>query len=123
MSRAETTRADWLATLAKFKHDPDQAATDAMWSPRLDGASRDELVAIQNEKLSVVTPFLYENSRFYRDRFDRLGLAPTDIASVEDLAKWPVVDKSEMTRDVEANPPYGRYTTMPDEYGIIQYPF
>ncbi|MBT4687817.1 MAG: AMP-binding protein [Rhodospirillaceae bacterium] len=115
MSRAEKTRADWLATLAKFKHDPDRAANDAMWSPRLDAASRDELVTIQNEKLRVVTPFLYENSDFYRDRFDRLGLAPTDIASIEDLVKWPVVDKSEMTADVEANPPFGHYTTLSDD--------
>jgi phenylacetate-CoA ligase len=113
--RGEKTRANWLATLAKFKDDPDRAANSAMWSPRLDGASRDELTAVQNEKLAVVTPFLYENSDFYRKRFDRLGLAPTDIAGVEDLVKWPVVDKSEMTVDVEINPPFGNYTTMSDD--------
>ncbi|MDA1101157.1 MAG: AMP-binding protein [Proteobacteria bacterium] len=113
--RAENTRTEWLTTLAKFKDDPDQAANSAMWSPRLDGASRDELTAIQNEKLAVVTPFLYENSLFYRQRFDRLGLAPTDISSVEDLVKWPVVDKSEMTLDGESHPPFGHYTTMSDE--------
>jgi phenylacetate-CoA ligase len=113
--RAATTRNHWLATLEKFKHDPDQPGNDAMWSPHLDGASRDELTAIQNEKLAAVTPFLYENSLFYRKRFDRLGLAPTDIASLDDLSKWPVVDKSEMTADVEASPPYGHYTTMSDE--------
>ena len=113
--RAEKTRNDWLTTLEKFKIDPDRAANPQMWSPRLDGASRDELVAIQNEKLRVVTPFLYENSGFYRDRFDRLGLTPDDISSVDDLAKWPVVDKAEMTVDVENNPPFGRYTTMGDD--------
>jgi len=113
--RADKTRIKWLVTLAKFKDDPDQAANSAMWSPRLDGASRDELVAIQNEKLAVVTPFLYENSEFYRQGFDRLGLAPTDIAGIDDLVKWPVVDKSEMTADVEINPPFGHYTTMSDE--------
>ena len=114
-NRAEETRVHWLQTLAKFKHDPDQAANDDMWSPRLDGASRDELIAIQNEKLAAVTPFLYENSQFYRRRFDRLGMAPTDISSVEDLVKWPVVDKLEMTVDVETSPPFGHYTTMSDE--------
>jgi phenylacetate-CoA ligase len=113
--RAEKTRNDWLTTLEKFKIDPDRAANPQMWSPRLDGASRDELVAIQNEKLRVVTPFLYENSGFYRDRFDRLGPTPDDISSVDDLAKWPVVDKAEMTVDVENNPPFGRYTTMGDD--------
>ncbi|MDP6344855.1 MAG: AMP-binding protein [Alphaproteobacteria bacterium] len=114
-SRAEKTRANWLSVLAKHKVDPDGPATVEMWSPSLDGASRDELVAIQNEKLAALTPFLYENSAFYRRRFDRLDLTPDDIASVEDLAKWPVVDKSEMAEDGEAEPPYGNYTTMSDE--------
>ena len=109
------TRNAWLATLEKFKYDDTAAANLNMWSPNLDGASRDKLTAIQNEKLTAVTPFLYENSAFYRNRFDSLGLAPTDIATVEDLAKWPVVNKSEMTVDAEAAPPYGHYTTMTDD--------
>ena len=45
-SRAESTRAAWLAVLDKHKLDPDRPAAKAMWSPRLDGASRDELSAI-----------------------------------------------------------------------------
>ncbi|HUN46006.1 MAG TPA: AMP-binding protein, partial [Stellaceae bacterium] len=85
---------------------------EAMWSPRLDGASRDELTAIQNAKLAALTPFLYENSDFYRRRFDRLGLAPTDICGIDDLAKWPVVDKGEMAEDALLHPPYGTYSTM-----------
>ena len=104
-NRADATRSSWLATLEKFKHDPDRPGDENMWSLRLDGASRDELVAIQNEKLAAVTPFLYENSQFYRNRFDRLGLAPTDIVTLDDLSKCPVVDKSEMTADVEAARP------------------
>ncbi len=60
-------------------------------------------------------PFLYENSAFYRRRFDRLGLVPDDVRSVDDLiAKWPVVDKAEMVEDAIANPPYGTYTAMND---------
>ena len=62
-----------------------------------------------------MTPFLYENSDFYRRRFDRLGLAPTDIQNVDDLPKWPVVDKAEMMADVEKAPPYGTYSTHDDE--------
>jgi len=42
-------------------------------------------------------------------------LAPTDIRTVDDLTKWPVVDKAEMTADAEAHPPFGTYTTMSDE--------
>lgn len=113
-NRADLTRKAWLDVLAKYHRDPDGPARPDMWSPSLDAASRDEIVAIQNDKLARLTPFLYENSGFYRRRFDRLGLAPTDIRTVDDLAKWPVVDKGEMTVDAEEHPPFGTYTTMSD---------
>ena len=112
--RQSATRTVWLETLAKHRHDFDRPGSSDYWSPRLDTASRDEIIAIQNEKLAAVTPFLYENSRFYRSRFDRLGLAPTDISTIEDLVKWPVIDKSEMMEDAAANPPYGTYCTTGD---------
>lgn len=112
--RRERTRAEWLATLERHRRDFEGPADDAYWSPSLDAASRDELTAIQNDKLAALTPFLYENSAFYRARFDRLGLAPTDIATVEDLPRWPAVDKAEMMADAAENPPYGTYSTIGD---------
>ena len=112
--RAEQTRSTWLAVLETYKRDGDIPGSADYWSPSLDCASRDELIAIQNAKLAALTPFLYENSLFYRRRFDRLGLAPTDIKTIDDLPKWPVVDKSEMMADVQATPPYGTYTTHDD---------
>jgi phenylacetate-CoA ligase len=114
-TRADNTRETWLATLDKFHHDRDQAASPEFWSPRLDAASRDELVAIQSEKLRAAVPFLYENSPFYRRRFERLGLSPGDFRSIDDLTKWPVVDKTEMMADAAEHPPYGTYTTTTDD--------
>jgi phenylacetate-CoA ligase len=112
--RAERTRAAWLATIERYRRDRDRPGSPDHWSPSLDCASRDELTAIQNAKLAALTPFLYENSAFYRRRFDRLGLAPTDIRMVEDLPRWPVIDKAEMMADVTAHPPFGTYTTHDD---------
>jgi phenylacetate-CoA ligase len=114
-TRADKTRAHWLETLDRFCENRDAPGSQKYWSPRLDTASRDKIRAIQDAKLAALSPFLYENSPFYRRRFDRLGLAPTDIKSVDDLiAKWPVVDKLEMAEDAAAHPPYGTYTTMND---------
>src|SRR5262250_1994822 len=101
--RAERTRAHWLETLARFTRDADAPASRDHWSPSLDCASRDELRAIQDAKLAALTPFLYENSAFYRRRFDRLGLLPTDLRTVDDLLKWPVVDKREMMENALAH--------------------
>ena len=63
-SRAEQTRVKWLETLERHKLDVLQPGSDDFWYPSLDCASRDNLIAIQNEKLAAVTPFLYENSEF-----------------------------------------------------------
>ena len=70
-SRKEQTRTAWLETIEKHKLDADGPATDQIWSTKLECASRDELISIQNDKLKMVTPFLYENSDFYRRRLDR----------------------------------------------------
>ena len=115
-SRAAITRRKWLETLQLYQHDRDVPASGDYWSPRLDTASRDEIRAIQDAKIAVVVPFLYENSGFYRRRFERLGLIPDDIKNVDDLmGKWPVIDKSEMAADAAEHVPYGTYTTIDDK--------
>lgn len=115
LDRAEATRQTWLETLERFRHDRDAPGSERYWSPRLDTASRDELRAIQEAKLAAAVPFLYENSPFYRRRFDRLGLVPGDIRGLDDLvARFPVVDKLEMGEDARQHPPYGTYTAMSD---------
>src|SRR5260370_34488171 len=111
-SHAEATRAHWLEVLARHKEAGRGPDAPGMWCPGLDGASRDEIRAIQNAKLAALTPFLYENSAFYRRRFDRLGLAPTDIREIDDLLEWPVGDKHEMIEDALAYRAYGTYITM-----------
>lgn len=112
--RAETTRRRLIETLERFAHDFDAPSSERFWSETLDGASRDEITAIQNAKLAVVVPFLFENSDFYRRRFDGLGMIPSDIGSVDDLSKWPVVTSSEMAEDAQKYPPFGTYSTIND---------
>src|SRR4029077_17189257 len=91
--RAAQTREHWLDTLARYKRDPDGPRAADYWAASVDCASRDELRAIQDAKLAALTPFLYENSTFYRRRFDRLSLLPTDLPPLGDLAEGPVRGK------------------------------
>ena len=113
--RAERTRARWLETLARYKRDPARPGSPPYWSPSLDCASRDELRAIQNAKLAALTPFLSTRTA------PSIGAAstgsvllPTDIQTVDDLPKWPVVDKTEMMDDAKSTGPFGTYTTHDD---------
>ncbi len=66
-------------------------------------ASRDEIVAIQNEKLVKQVKRVYENVPYYRAKMDEKGVKPEDIKSIEDLHKLPFLMKSDL-RDAY---PYG----------------
>lgn len=112
--RKEATRRRWLEVLEAHRADWDRPGSEKYWSPSLDSASRDKLRAIQDAKLAAAVPFLYENSPFYRRRFERLGMIPNDLRRVDDLPKWPVIDKKEMVEDALANPPWGTYTAHDD---------
>lgn len=112
--RAVETRQRWREVLSRHTGSLEGPESKACWSHRYDFASRDELIAIQNEKLGALTPFLYENSDFYRRRFTRLGLLPSDIRTLDDLVKWPVVTKEEMSQDAQEHPPMGSYLTIGD---------
>lgn len=108
-------RKQWLELVNKFKFQPDGPANDKYWAPELETCSRDKLREIQEEKLPVATRFLYECSPFYREKFKKAKLRPSDIRSLDDLPKIPITTKVEMVEDVKANPPWGSYTTLNDQ--------
>ncbi|WP_442954504.1 phenylacetate--CoA ligase family protein, partial [Pararhodobacter sp.] len=116
-SRAAETRQAWKAVLEKYYEDRSAPLSAQYWSEK-DTWSRDQIRAVQDEKLAAVAPFLYENSDFYRRRFDSLGVAPSDIRDVDSLiVNWPVITKQEMMEDALAHPPYGTYSTCgPEEW-------
>jgi len=114
-NRAEQTRTKWKEVLDNFHEERSEPTSDLYWSEK-DTWSRSRIREVQDTKLKALTPFLYENSAFYRRRFDKLGLAPTDIKTVDELtSKWPVVTKQEMMDDAIAHPPYGTYTTCGED--------
>ena len=49
--RKQATRQRWLELLQSHRADFDAAGSEQFWSPARDCASRDELRALQNEKL------------------------------------------------------------------------
>ncbi len=65
--------------------------------------SRDELSAIQSEKLKKQVRHVYDNVPYYRDLMDKKGVKPEDIGGIEDLHKLPFISKS----DLRETYPYG----------------
>ena len=58
---------------------------------------------LQLAKLKKAVEYAYNNSKFYKNMFDRSGLKPSDIQTLEDIRKIPFTVKT----DLRDNYPYG----------------
>ena len=68
-------------------------------------ASRDELQALQLQRLQWTLRHAYENVPHYRQAFDARGVHPDDCRTLADLAKFPFTAKA----DLRANYPFGLF--------------
>ncbi|MXN61048.1 phenylacetate--CoA ligase [Kocuria rhizophila] len=55
--------------------------------------SRDQIEALQTERLNWTLHYAYENVPTYKELFDEHGVHPDDFRDLEDLAKFPYTDK------------------------------
>ncbi|NLS21184.1 phenylacetate--CoA ligase [Rhizobium sp. P40RR-XXII] len=68
-------------------------------------ASRDEISALQLERMKWSLTHAYENSPFYRKRFDETGVHPLDLKTLPDIAKFPFTTK----KDLRDTYPFGMF--------------
>lgn len=71
--------------------------------PRIECMSRDEMAALQSERLIDVVNRVYNNVEFYRKKMRELGIEPGDIKGIEDIDKLPFTTKE----DLRDNYPFG----------------
>ena len=71
----------------------------------IETASRDEIAATQLERMKWSLRHSYENSSFYRKRFDDHGVHPDHLRTLADLAKFPFTTKS----DLRETYPFGMF--------------
>ena len=61
----------------------------------IERASRDEIAALQLERLRWTLQHAYDNVPHYRAAFVKLGFHPRDLAALTDLASLPFTTKSD----------------------------
>jgi phenylacetate-CoA ligase len=71
----------------------------------IETASRDELQALQLQRLQATLQHAYDNVPHYRRLFDERGVHPSDCKTLADLAKFPFTSKA----DLRANYPFGMF--------------
>ncbi|HEU4409032.1 MAG TPA: AMP-binding protein [Polyangiaceae bacterium] len=64
-----------------------------------DTLSKDALAAYRAESLRAIVRRAYEGSSLYREKMDRAGVRPDDIAGPADLARLPLLTKDELRGD------------------------
>lgn len=78
------------------------------FTARYTGMSRDELRAIQNRQFQRLMKRGWEIA-FYQRLWGQEGIEPGDIQSLDDIAKLPVYDKSDLMASVAEHPPFGDF--------------
>lgn len=72
-------------------------------SPELECMNREDLRVLQFARLKNLIEKIYANVPFYKEKFDVLGLKPSDIRCLEDIKKLPFTTKD----DLRQTYPYG----------------
>ncbi len=81
------------------------------YSPEIETASREELTALQSERLIKTVQHVYAHMLPYRDRMKEAGVSPDDIRGIEDIGKLPFTTK----QDLRDHYPYGLFAVPMEE--------
>ncbi|MFG6490319.1 phenylacetate--CoA ligase PaaK [Roseateles sp. BYS78W] len=81
----------------------------------IETASRDELQALQLERLRWSLQHAYDNVPHYKAKFDEKGVHPSELKQLSDLAKFPFTTK----HDLRSNYPFGLFAKPREQLARI----
>lgn len=82
-----------------------------IWNPHFETLTRDQMRAVQSERLRDVVDRVYYNVPYYREKMQKLGMTPEAIATVDDLKNLPFTIK----QDLRDNYPFGLFAVPMSE--------
>jgi phenylacetate-CoA ligase len=85
------------------------------WLPEVECAAPEARDALILAKLRRQLRYAWEQSPFYRKKWDAAGVSPDTLVSLADLQRFPVVTKEELRRAQAAHPPFGEYLCIPPD--------
>lgn len=85
------------------------------WDEELETMSRSKIGEMQLKLLRDTLWAAYSNSPYYRQSFDECGVGPDDLKSLEDINKFPYINKITLRQRQEEVPPFGDLVAVPEE--------
>ncbi|MBQ5797329.1 MAG: phenylacetate--CoA ligase [Firmicutes bacterium] len=67
-----------------------------IWNEHVETMSRDEMHALQSERLRDTVERVYQNVAFYRTKMQAMGIEPGDIKTIDDIVKLPFTTKQDL---------------------------
>ncbi|GAA3674368.1 phenylacetate--CoA ligase [Arthrobacter ginkgonis] len=77
--------------------------------------SRDELEALQLARLQHTVAYAYDRVPLYREKYDAVGVHPSDLKELADLAKFPFTEKEDLRKTY----PFGMFAVPQHEVSRI----
>jgi phenylacetate-CoA ligase len=78
---------------------------------KIESAPHSEIQTLQLERLQKTVRRVYDNVPFYREQFEKLGITPDDIQSLDDVQKLPFTKKNHLRE----NYPFGLFAVPREE--------
>ena len=88
-----------------------QPEKGAVFDP-IERASRDEITALQLQRMRATLSHAYRNVPHYRTAFDAVGVHPSDLKTLGDLARFPFTTK----QDLRNNYPFGMFAVPKSQW-------
>ena len=66
------------------------------WDAKAETMPVEKLRRLQGERLQELVAYAYENTKFYKRKYDEAGVNPNDIHGIDDLRKLPLIEDEEI---------------------------
>jgi len=88
-----------------------------MWNPILESLPYESLKELQLRRFQRIFRHAYENSPFYRRKYQEAGITVDDIQTSDDIRKAPIITKDDLREAQEGKEPflYGELLAVPVE--------
>ncbi|MBI5791452.1 MAG: phenylacetate--CoA ligase [Rhodocyclales bacterium] len=94
--------------------DTSTAGERAYWDAELETRSRDDWARLKLELLQRHLQHAYQGSPYYRTVWDAAGVHPGQVRTLDDIRRFPFIDKSILRERQLAVPPLGDLLAVPE---------
>lgn len=98
------------------------------WNPSIESMERELLEEMQTQLLRNQLSYVYDRAPFYHKQFDKTGVKPSGVKTIDDLRKIPLTKTGDLQAEMrEQGDPYSGRLCVPESellavYGPNQHP-